>query len=116
MLAEFESKVNFLSIYLKEAHPQDGWPLGQHVCVLNHKCIEDRIETAQRFLRETGFKLTMVVDSMEDGFMDTFKAHPERFYGIVDCKLQFKAFPVEAYYLVSDIRTWLLDYFESKKN
>jgi len=104
-----EEKVTFLSIYIAEAHPQDKWPLGQHVCVTDHKCIEDRIETAQRFVRETGWKLPMVVDSMNNGFMDTFKAHPERFYAIMDCKLGFKAYPVEAYYAVNDIREWLLE-------
>jgi len=112
LLAEFVDKVDFLTIYIAEAHPQDRWPLGQHVCVMNHTCVEDRIEVAKRFIKETNWKLPMVVDSMQNGFMDTFKAHPERFYGIVECKLGFKAYPVEAYYLVSDIRKWILEYFE----
>jgi len=115
LLAEFEERVNFLTVYIKEAHPQDKWPLGQHVCVIDHKTIEDRIEVAKRFVRETGWKLPTVVDSMENVFMDTFKAHPERFYGILDCKLGFKANPIDAYYLVSDIRKWLLDHFEKLK-
>jgi len=113
LLAEYEGRVNFLTVYIKEAHPQDLWPLGQHVSVMNHTCIEDRIEVAKRFIAENEWKLETVVDSMENGFMDTFKSHPERFYGIVDCKLGFKAFPVDAYYLVSDIQEWLSKHFEN---
>jgi len=116
LLAEFAEKVDFLTIYIQEAHPQDKWPLGQHVLVNGHTCIEDRIEVAQRFIRETGWKLPMVVDSMENGFMDTFKAHPERFYVIVDCKLGFKAYPIEAYYLISDMRNWIIEYFNNNKH
>jgi len=111
LLTEFEDKVYFLTIYIAEAHPQDKWPIGQHVCVMDHKTVEDRIEIAKRFISETEWRLPTVVDSISNGFMDSFKAHPERFFAIVDSKLQFKAYPTEAYYPVSDVRDWLLKYF-----
>jgi len=95
-----------------EAHAQDIWPLGQHVCVLNHKCLDDRIQTAKRFLNTTGFKLPMVVDGMDNEFIKGYLAHPERFYAFVDGKLQFKAYPENAYYPIPQIRNWLLKHFE----
>jgi len=112
---EFDNRALFITVYIAEAHPQDKWPLGQHVCVLDHKTIEDRILVAKRFVSETGWRLPIVVDSMSNGFMDTFKAHPERFYTIVDCKLGMKGQPHEAYYLISDLKQWLLDYLDIKK-
>jgi len=114
LLTEFQDKCNFITIYIAEAHPQDKWPLGQHVCVNDHKTLEYRIETANRFIKENKWKLPTVVDSMTNEFMNVFKCHPERFYVIVDGKLGMKGEPIEAYYLVSHIKDWLLKYFDSQ--
>lgn len=95
-----------------EAHAQDVWPLGQHVCVNAHKTLDDRIQTAKRFLSTTGFKVPMVVDGMENEFLYAYLAHPERFYVFVDGKLQFKAQPICAYYPIPQVRDWLVSYFK----
>lgn len=42
LMAEYGDRVEWISIYLMEAHAQDVWPLGQHVCVTAHKTLEDR--------------------------------------------------------------------------
>jgi len=115
LLTEFQDKCLFLTIYIAEAHPQDKWPLGQHVSVIDHKTIEDRIGTAKRFISDNKWRLPTVVDSMKNDFMNVFKCHPERFYTIIDGKLGMKGEPIEAYYLVSHIKDWLSKYFESKK-
>eukprot|EP01126_Amoeba_proteus_P037324 TRINITY_DN3848_c0_g1_i1.p2 TRINITY_DN3848_c0_g1~~TRINITY_DN3848_c0_g1_i1.p2 ORF type:complete len:115 (-),score=21.45 TRINITY_DN3848_c0_g1_i1:134-478(-) len=81
-----------------EAHAQDVWPLGQHVCVQSHKTINDRIEVAKQFISKTRFELPMVVDSMDNNFLFTYLAHPERFYAFFQHRLQFKAQPVYALY------------------
>jgi len=97
-----------------EAHTQDVWPLGQHVCVNAHKTLEDRTSTAKRFLESTSFKIPMVADGMDNEFLFAYLAHPERFYAFADGKLQFKAQPVNAYYPLSQLREWLLAYFLEK--
>jgi len=114
LLTDFEDRALFLTIYIREAHPQDKWPLGQHVVVYDHKTLEDRIEVAKRFISENGWRLRTVVDSMDNGFMDCFKAHPERFYAIYNSKLQLKGEPKDACYLVSDLRTWLNEYLSKQ--
>jgi len=91
------------------------WPLGQHVCVLAHKTIEDRIRVAKRFVEENEWKLPMVVDTMDDVFMDTFKAHPERFYVFLpDRTLAFLAQPRNAEFPISDLHDWVMEYLECK--
>lgn len=94
-----------------EAHTQDTWPLGQHVCVNAHKTIEDRINVASQFIEAVDWKLETVVDNMDNTFLFDFKAHPERFYVVVDGKMAFKAYPENAYYHVSDMKDWLVGYF-----
>jgi hypothetical protein len=87
------------------------WPLGQHVCVLAHKTIEDRIIVAKRFIEENDWKLPMVVDTMDDIFMNTFMAHPERFYVFLpDRTMVFKAQPRNAEYPVSDLHDWIMQH------
>jgi len=100
-----------MSIYLMEAHAQDVWPLGQHVSVKAHKTLQDRIETAQKFLASTEFKIPMVVDGMDNEYLFTYLAHPERFYAFSDGKLEFKAQPENAYYPIAQIRKWLVNHF-----
>jgi len=111
--AEFGDKVEWLTIYLKEAHAQDVWPLGQHVCVNDHKTSDDRIAVAKRFVETYKWQLPMITDCLEDEFLYTYLAHPERFYAFFDGKMMFKAQPKNAYFPVSDLRDWLLEHFAS---
>jgi len=85
--------------------------LGQHVVISNHKCVEDRIAAARDFIKTNSWRLPTVVDSMENCFMNTYLAHPERFYVLLNGKLAFKAQPRDAYYPVSDLVAWLTSHF-----
>jgi len=111
LYAEYKDKVDFITIYIAEAHTQDVWPLGQHVCINKHTCISDRITACKRFMESFKWQLPTTVDSMTDGFMNSYLAHPERFYTIVDGKLGFKAQPLNAYYPLDQLFNWLTNYF-----
>jgi len=101
----------WMSIYLKEAHAQDVWPLGQHYCINDHKTLQDRIAGAEKFLKKFAFKVPMVVDCMENEFLFAYLAHPERFYGFFGANLEFKAQPIEANYPLFQLRDWLKGHF-----
>jgi len=74
----YRTKVDFLSVYISEAHACDEWPLGQFVCIPQHKTLEQRMDAAKKYLRETQCKAPMVVDLLEDNFNQLFAAWPER--------------------------------------
>lgn len=95
---DYGDQVDFVTIYLCEAHAKDQWPLGRHVQVEQHKTIHDRIRTATNFMTQTGYALPMVVDCMGNDFMWRYFAHPERFFVFENGKLSFKAQPDGAYY------------------
>jgi len=106
--AEYKNKADFITIYLCEAHAVNQWPLGRFVVVEQHKAIKDRKEVATAFVEKTGYKIKMYVDSMENTFMNTFWAHPERFFIIDDGKLMLKAQPTDdGYYIFEDINSYL---------
>lgn len=86
---------DFLVVYISEAHPQDLWPLGQHVCLNSHKTIEERIAAASMYKEKFELELPIVVDSMENEFDGKYAAWPERFFVIENGKLSFIAMPSE---------------------
>jgi len=93
-----------VSIYIAEAHAQDQWPLGRHVVVNQHKTLAERISIASTYAKKYNYEIPLVVDSLANGFMNTYFAHPERFYIIKDGKLVLKATPTdEGWYIFDDI-------------
>jgi len=100
-----------MAIYLKEAHAQDVWPLGQHYCINDHKSLSDRVAGANKFSEKYKFQIPFWIDGMEDEYLYTYLAHPERFYAFYDMKLMFKAQPIEATYPLFQLRDWLQAHF-----
>jgi len=96
-----------------EAHTQDDWPPGQHVCLLKHQALADRIAAAAFFVEANEWKIPMFVDTMENQFTSTYKAHPERFYVFLpDGTIGFKAMPRDAHYPLQPLWDWLAEYAE----
>jgi len=96
-----------------EAHTQDDWPLGQHVSILKHRSLTDRVAAAKFFLDSNAWTIPMYVDTMENKFTEIYKAHPERFYAFLpDGTVGFKAMPREAHYPLEPLRQWLAQWAE----
>lgn len=90
----FSDVASFMMVYISEAHATDVWPLGNTVCVNEHKCIEDRIKAAKEFIvEERKNKIPLFVDTMSNQFDEKFMAWPERFYIIQGNVFKFVAQP-----------------------
>lgn len=70
----------FSTVYIKEAHAADEYPLGSHVVVSQHRSLVDRATAARRFTAATGWQLPLLMDGMEDLFTTALAAYPERFF------------------------------------
>jgi len=77
--SQFDGKINFLVVYIAEAHATDVWPLGNHVVLPSHTCIQDR-QTGAKLLQSKGCQIPIVLDTMNNTFDDTFAVWPERFF------------------------------------
>jgi len=77
--SQFKGKINFLVVYIAEAHASDVWPLGTHVQLESHKCIEDRNAAAQ-LLISRGCEIPIVLDTITDEFDKAYAVWPERFF------------------------------------
>ncbi|ELR17026.1 iodothyronine deiodinase [Acanthamoeba castellanii str. Neff] len=73
----------FLSVYIDEAHPADGWAL---------QCNDDD------------------VDHMNDRACALFSAWPERLYIVQSGRIEFKGGPGPFGYILQDIDEWLADH------
>lgn len=71
-------------VYLQEAHADDLWPLGYGI--QSHRSVEDRLSACRAFLsRHKDLKeglQAVAVDTMDDHFLHTYGAWPERYYMI----------------------------------
>jgi len=85
--AEFGHAVDFLCVYIKEAHANDIWPLGKHVDLPSHKTFEDRVASSDILLNKYKLEIPMMYDTMDDAFDKEFAVWPERYFIVIDYKM-----------------------------
>jgi len=82
-----ETKVDFLQLYIVEAHAYDEWPAGDTLRIPQPKTLPQRCHLARLLLeKEAGMrkqKTQTVVDGMGNAFHEAYAAWPVRFY-VVD--------------------------------
>lgn len=78
----YNSKVNFLTVYIVEAHAIDEWPVGDPLKITQPLSTIERCGVARAFARDYDFKVPMVVDTITNEFSENFAAWPIRFYVI----------------------------------
>jgi hypothetical protein len=94
--AQYHEKVQFLNIYVREAHPKDGWWLGRRLtkgiirkvfpypkASMEHydpQTIEERRAVAGECLQALEYGLRTYVDEMDDFVNNTYAAWPTRLY------------------------------------
>eukprot|EP01032_Pedospumella_encystans_P020847 gene20847-23674_t len=72
----------FLTVYIEESSTGKGLqvkPIADY-----HKSIEDRLEAANRFVKEQNFQGEVVCDTMRNEAMTRYNAHPERICIVLD--------------------------------
>ena len=76
----YRSEVEFLVVYVREAHPEDGWILAENrregVAVRDPQSAEERVACATRL--ELG--LPFVVDGVDDEVARGYGGWPDRLY------------------------------------
>jgi len=82
--------VDFLVVYIQEAHPLDEWHFDfEKNKRYNHKTLEDRVEAGE-FLTEIVKNVPVVVDNMEDTNCTAYGARPERLFIVKDGKIAYE--------------------------
>ncbi len=78
--------MQFLGVYVREAHAADGWwpqAEGQTACdVLQPKTLEERAGVAQRCCQKLNITMPLLVDAMDDRVGHAYSGMPDRLYVI----------------------------------
>jgi len=108
-----------LIVYIAEAHAADVWPINSTRCsgpgnsVLTPTSLEERSAVAERMvesLKLRGTHVSVLVDGMDDAFLETYASWPIRLYGVSRAaRLERIASPKAATFELASFRLWLLE-------
>ncbi|MBI4296563.1 MAG: hypothetical protein HY667_05555 [Chloroflexi bacterium] len=79
---KYRDRVQFLVVYIREAHPLDGWRLPGTTApeIYDPKTIEERRAVAGRCEIALQYDISTYVDTMNDAVSKAYAAHPTRLY------------------------------------
>jgi hypothetical protein len=84
---DYKDHADFLTVYVREAHPTDEWQMKSNVkedvCYAQPKTLEQRMAIANDFTKRFKFPLPFGVDDMSNAADRVYSAWPERIY-IID--------------------------------
>ncbi|MBV7338339.1 hypothetical protein KFU94_60955 [Chloroflexi bacterium TSY] len=80
LYAAYSQYVQFLMIYIREAHPIDGWDVGSKYRTRDPVTIEERRKAANDCETALQYGIKTYVDEMHDPVMMAYVAWPERLY------------------------------------
>ena len=84
MHQRYKDRVQFLGVYVREAHAADGWwPLaqGQTGCdVTQPKTLAERFGAARRACQALKMTMPLLVDEMDDRVGHAYSGMPDRLY------------------------------------
>jgi hypothetical protein len=105
LYTKYRDRVQFLHIYIREAHPKDGWWVGGPISrrifgaggpseaaidVNDPRTIKERQQVASRCVSTLRYEIPTYVDTMDDTVNKTYAAYPTRLYLIgVDGKVAY---------------------------
>jgi len=104
--------VDFLTVYVREAHPTDEWQMKSNVkdevCYAQPKTLEQRVAIAKDFTSRFKFPLLFGIDDMSNAADSAYAAWPERLY-IVDetGHIAYRGGIGPFHYKPAEVREWL---------
>jgi hypothetical protein len=82
--ARFKDRLEFLAVYVREAHPVDGWRLPDNdqagVRVRQPRNLAQRRSVARQCSGALNMGMTMVVDEIDDRVGHLYSGMPDRIY------------------------------------
>ncbi len=77
---DYNDKIKFAVIYIREAHPTDGWVYGGTIKVPDPKTMEERRKLAGQCEVAMKHGIKTYVDELDNKVMIQYCAFPERLY------------------------------------
>ena len=102
--------MDFVIVYIEEAHATDHWNFTNNFDIKQHRTIEERLEAAQQ-LCDLNPHCPVYVDTMDNNANAVYGAFPDRFYVILDSVVVYegRSFPE---YKPDEVKDWLTNHFK----
>ncbi len=112
MYSQFKDDADFLTIYIREAHPQDEWHMDSNVdegvCYSQPHSLEGRLAIAQDFVKRFHYPIPLAIDAMGDPVNRLYAGWPERLYVIGEnSTILYKGGMGPFNYKPEEVRMWL---------
>ena len=109
---DYKDHADFLTVYVREAHPTDEWQMKSNVkddvCYAQPKTLEQRVAIAQDFTKRYKFPLPFGIDEMANAADNAYAAWPERLYIIDETgHVAYRGGMGPFKYKPAEVRDWL---------
>ena len=124
----YHEQVQFLSIYIREAHPKDGWWLGGGIMgtmmkrgvpnvatdINDPKTYEERQGVAKQCAETLQYGIRTYVDEMDDAVSKAYAAKPTRLYLVgLDGRVVYAGGPGPYGFSPTALKTAIEEYLDS---
>lgn len=111
MAADNADLVDFVFVYIEEAHPTDGWAFPDNHVISQHRTIKDRIAAAARLaVLELPPNMTVVADTMTDELNLAYGGLFERLYVVHRGTVAYQGERGCAGFRPGEVASWLTTY------
>jgi hypothetical protein len=113
---DYKERADFLTVYVREAHPTDEWQMKSNVkedvCYAQPKTLEQRVAIANDFVQRQKYPLPFGIDDMNNAADLAYSAWPERLY-IIDerGRIAYAGGMGPFHYDPEEVRAWLAKRF-----
>ncbi|MBI4606457.1 MAG: hypothetical protein HY721_31210 [Planctomycetes bacterium] len=84
MRARHEDSADFYAVYIREAHPSDGWSMESNgevgIEIAQPRTAEERAGAARRCCEHLEMSMPLLVDGIDDRVERAYSAFPDRLY------------------------------------
>ena len=109
LISNFDDVADFLTIYIEEAHPEDGWAFKDNIRIAQHKLLKDRIAAAEGLMQHNS-KSTVVVDNMNNDACFAYGGLFERLYVVHEGRVVYEGKRGPQGYILEEVKHWLVQY------
>jgi hypothetical protein len=84
MYARYSDQVDFYAVYIREAHPSDGWSMESNdrvgIKVAQPKTADERTQVAAQCCSSLEMSMPLLVDTIDDRINRVYSGFPDRLY------------------------------------
>ena len=109
---DYKDHADFLTVYVREAHPTDEWQMKSNVkddvCYAQPKTLAQRVAIANDFIQRFHYPIAFGIDDLTNAANDAYAAWPERLYVIDESgRIAYRGGMGPFHYDPNEVRTWL---------